>query len=278
MPPSTNTDCPAATSPAAGDPRRRRPRRRGSHGMWPRRRPRRRRRTRTVGVVPKGSKRGQRRIKRGRPRRFLRRRRDWRRVLCRLFRRRLPPLRLGEPLLTRLPERRRRRDHAQRHERGSLVVRRRRPHRRLWRFSRLRRRRHAVDLGVEDAGDPPAPSRARSLVEIPDVSVVHLSQRVPVLIPVSPRLHHVGVHVEVARGLNLGVHRFSHRPLPGLDAALFLLREYLRGPHLLSLRARDSSSRGSGFSGFGFRPATPFMVACPVRSWCLRSSCWIFAA
>ena len=62
---------------------------------------------------------------------------------------------------------------------------------------------------------------------------MHLSQRVPVLIPVSPRLHHVGVHVEVARGLNLGVHRLSHRPLPGLDAALFLLREYLRGPHLL---------------------------------------------
>ena len=62
---------------------------------------------------------------------------------------------------------------------------------------------------------------------------MHPSQRVPVLIPVPPRLHHVGVHVEVARGLNLGVHRLSHRPLPGLDAALFLLREYLRGPHLL---------------------------------------------
>ena len=257
MSPSTNTDRAAATRPAAGDPRRRRPRRRGSHRRRPRPRRRRRRRTRTVGVVPKGSKRGQRRIKRGRPRRLLRRRRDRRRVLRRLFRRRLPPLGLGESLLTRLPERRRRRYHAQRHERGSLVARRRRrPRRRLWRCSPPRRNRPAadrgqspvdrlerlaasstgfglVDLGVEDARDPPAPSRARSLVEFPDVSVVHPSQRVPVLIPVPPRLHHVGVHVEVARGLNLGVHRLSHRPLPGLDAALFLLREYLRGPHLL---------------------------------------------
>ena len=46
-----------------------------------------------------------------------------------------------------------------------------------------------------------------------------------------------------------------------------------------SRRARDSSSSGLGFSGLGFRPATPFMVGPqPVLSWCLRSNDWIFAA